>query len=105
MFQPFYEETKKPTKSKISFCQVLQLPNPFIYYTRTHVLMARSCIFFFSGGFVGRPATDHGNAMVPFLLRSIRRMLRDDDFDHTDLGDAFGDLRCPDLKRRHFTDR
>ena len=63
--------------------------------------MARSCIFFFSGGFVGRPATDHGNAMVPFLLHRIRRSHhRDDDFDHTDLGDAFGDLRCPDSEAK-----
>lgn len=27
-------------------------------------------------------------------------MLRDDDFDHTDLGDAFGDLRCPDSEAK-----
>lgn len=47
MFQPFYEETKKPTKSKKKvFVKSFNCQIPFISYTRTHVLMARSCLFF-----------------------------------------------------------
>ena len=107
MFQSFYEETQKPTKSKISFCEVLQLPKSFhLLHPNARSPHGSKLHFFFSPvDLVGRPATDHGNAME-FLLRRLRRRdHRDDEFDHRDLGDAFGDLRCPDLKRRHFTDR
>jgi len=107
MFQSFYEETQKPTKSKISFCEVLQLPKSFhLLHPNARSPHGSKLHFLFSPvDLVGRPATDHGNAME-FLLRRLRRSdHRDDEFDHRDLGDAFGDLRCPDLKRRHFTDR
>lgn len=49
IFQPFYEETQKPTKSRISFCQVLQLPKSFTCIAPERTLSSwLEVAFFFS---------------------------------------------------------